>query len=123
MKIDTDRMEDLLEQADRWIRDGARPAELKLGLRWSGRPDSFEADCDPEKAGLLVLALASDPVLAAAAWAALLKVISEYGDLGMRTALEGFVASCEEMHRRLAEDGLCESEYIPVMSARREMES
>lgn len=122
MKIDTDRIEDLLKQADRWIRDGAKPSELKLGLRWSGQPDRFEADYDREDAGLLVLALASDPVLAAAAWAALLKVISEYGDPGMKTALDKFVSSCEEIHRSFKEDGLCESECVP-MPARSEIGS
>lgn len=118
MTIDIDRIEDLLGQADRWIREGAKPAELKLVLRWDGRPDSFAVDYDADRAGLLTLAIASDPVLAAAAWAALLKVISEYGDLRMGMTLREFAGDCGSIHRKLAEDGMC-GEDAPLMFVRR----
>ncbi len=117
MTIDIDRIGDLLEQADRWIKEGAKPMELTLGLRWDGRPDSFTVDYDADRAGLLTLAISSDPVLAAAAWAALLKVISEYGDIRMGMVLREFAGDCGSIHRKLAEDGMC-GEDAPLMFVR-----
>lgn len=117
MKIDIDCVDDLLKQADRWLRDGATETDVPLKLRWAGKPDTFEVEYDREKAGLLVLAIASDPVLAAVAWTALLKVISEYGDFRMRAALQEFAAACASVHWKMAQAGCCDGDF-PIMFVR-----
>lgn len=117
MQIDIDCVDDLLKQADRWLREGARETAVTLRLRWTGKPDTFEVEYDKDKAGLLVLALASDPVLAAAAWTALLKIISEYGDFKMRAALQEFAAACANIHWKMAEEGCCDVDF-PILIVR-----
>ena len=118
MNIDIYRLDDLLRQADRWIKEGAKPTEMKLKLHWDGRPEEFAVDYDEDSVGLLTLAIASDPVLAAAAWAALLKVISEYGDLRMGLTLREFTDACTEIHRDMEAEGICDAEYPLVFAGR-----
>ena len=117
MNIDIDRIEVLLEQVDKWLRDGAREVSIPIGLKWTGEPDAFEVTYDRDKIGLLVIAIASNPVLAATAWAALLKVMSEYGDLRRLSSLQEFVTALERIHEKMDKDGLCDTEY-PLVFAR-----
>ncbi len=117
MNIDIDRIEVLLEQAGEWLRDGAPETSIPIRLKWTGEPDAFEVTYDRDKIGLLVIAIASNPVLAATAWAALLKVMSEYGDLRRLASLQEFVSALERIHEKMDQDGMCDAEY-PIMFAR-----
>ena len=117
MNIDIDKIDILLEQADRWLTDGATETSVPIRMKWTGGPDSFDIEYDRDRAGLLIIAIASDPLLAAAASAALVKVLSEYGDLRRRAVIQAFEAALESVHARMAEEGLCDTEY-PIMFAR-----
>ena len=117
MNIDIDKIDILLEQADRWLTDGATETSVPIQMKWTGGPDSFDIEYDRDRAGLLIIAIASDPLLAAAASAALVKVLSEYGDLRRRAVIQAFEAALESVHARMAEEGLCDTEY-PIMFAR-----
>jgi hypothetical protein len=117
MNIDIDKIDILLEQADRWLTDGATETSVPIRMKWTGGPDSFDIEYDRDRAGLLIIAIASDPLLAAAASAALVKVLSEYGDLRRRAVIQAFEAALESVHARMAEEGLCDMEY-PLVFAR-----
>ena len=117
MNIDIDKIDILLEQADRWLTDGATETSVPIRMKWTGGPDSFDIEYDRDRAGLLIIAIASDPLLAAAASAALVKVLSEYGDLRRRAVIQAFEAALESVHARMAEEGLCDAEY-PLVFAR-----